>query len=175
MAFGDREQQARNAKMLQERARRKALAREHPRTQPIASSELAPTRARHNRNPPARVPRDAAQAARARSRGLCVVCVFDGKSNQRRGKAVHLHHAFPKQRNRWPHLAKDSRNLVGVCFDCHMAHENASRRIPLEALPACVFVLAVRTGGHALDYLAGPTYAGDLDRVLPVKLAEVTG
>jgi hypothetical protein len=38
-------------------------------------------------------------------------------------------------------------------MDCHLAHENASRRIPYAALPQCSIDLAVRVGTAAEDYL----------------------
>jgi 5-methylcytosine-specific restriction endonuclease McrA len=171
MAFGDAEQRQRNARALQDRAREKAREKQR---RPIVSSELVPTRERDRRPLGPKIPANVRQAARARSGGRCVVCLFDGKRGQACKKAAHAHHIWPKQRNGWPELAADSRGLVGICFDCHMAHEGASRRIPLAALPPCVFVLAVRTGGRALDYLAGPVYPGVLEDVLPGKLAEAT-
>lgn len=114
------------------------------------------------RQPPKRpdpIPAETRAAARARSGGRCIVCVFDGNAHNAQGKATALHHVFPKSRRKWPMLVAVEDNLVGVCFDCHGAHEGGSRRIPLLALPECVFRLAADVGPAAVDYLLGPTYS----------------
>jgi hypothetical protein len=104
------------------------------------------------------IPPETRRAARARSGGKCVVCAHRGYGGRGGRKAAHLHHVFPKQANRWPELIAVEDNLVGVCFDCHEAHEGGSERIPLGALPECVFRLAADVGKAAVDYLLGPTY-----------------
>lgn len=99
-----------------------------------------------------RIPTETRAAARARSGGKCVVCVHEG--HRRPGKAEHLHHVFPKQENRWPGLALVEDGLVGVCEAHHSAHEfSPDFRIPLLALPECVFRLAADVGPAAVDYL----------------------
>jgi hypothetical protein len=99
------------------------------------------------------IPTETRAAARARSGGKCIVCLFWGHGGHGHGKAAHLHHALPKQPNKWPELIAVEDNLVGVCFDHHMAHEDGSRRIPLLALPECVFRLAADVSQAAVDYL----------------------
>ena len=72
----------------------------------------------------------------------CVVCG---------GKASQAHHAVPRQTivargGDSFEIAYDPRNGVPVCFDCHQAHENASRRIPLSLLPPGVVAWADENG-----------------------------
>lgn len=89
-----------------------------------------------------------------RSGGKCIRCIWLGKPRPR--KAEHLHHVFPKQKAYWPRLTKLADNLVGLCTDCHWGHEfspNHAHRLPLMALPQCVFELAARTSQRAVDYL----------------------
>jgi 5-methylcytosine-specific restriction endonuclease McrA len=121
---------------------------------PIASSELVPTRQRNAKNKPVVLPPDVRRAARARSEGKCVVCLHRGRRGRSLGKAVHLHHVLPKGLDRFKRWATESANLIGLCFDCHMAHENASRRVPWEALPDVTVNLIARVGPVAVDYCA---------------------
>jgi hypothetical protein len=79
-----------------------------------------------------------------RSRGRCIVC--GGK----RGRMTR-HHVLPVQR--WPELELVAANMVLACFDCHMAHEGASRRIRWSELPECAITLAYATSGAAAIYL----------------------
>ena len=83
----------------------------------------------------------------------CVVC---GR------KAVHAHHAVGKAvilaawRLSVPEreaLAYDERAGVPCCFDCHMNHEAASRRIPFDRLPPAVVAWAIEHGfrGRIMD------------------------
>ena len=100
------------------------------------------------RKPRARIPQRVRDEAYGRSRGLCICGC--GR------KAVHLHHVYGVAL--WPELATEADNLVGVAFDCHMAHENASRRLPRARLPDCALKLADKIGGRAFYYLER-TYA----------------
>lgn len=62
-------------------------------------------------------------------------------------------------------LAKDERNLVPMTFDCHLAHHNRSRTLPLAKLPDPVFEFAAELmGPAAFDYLRH-YYAGDDPRL----------
>lgn len=97
------------------------------------------------------IPDDVRRAARARSKGRCIVCRYDGKPKS--GRAEHLHHGLPKGVHGWPHHAKRAENLMGVCAKCHDLHERAIRRIPREALPPCFVEFCKRLGGRAEAYL----------------------
>jgi hypothetical protein len=107
--------------------------------------------ARAKPKPALRIPPETRAEVKARSGGKCVVCLYRGRRHPR--KATHLHHCFPKQENRWPELALVGDGMVGACFYCHGAHEGGSERIPLLALPECVFQLAADVGPGAVDYL----------------------
>jgi hypothetical protein len=111
---------------------------------------------RRKPKPALRIPPETRAEVKARSGGKCVVCLYRGKRHP--SKAAHLHHCFPKQENRWPELALVGDGMVGVCFDCHGAHEGGAGRIPLLALPECVFRLAADVSQAAVDYLL-KTYA----------------
>lgn len=88
-----------------------------------------------------RIPDAVRLAVRARSKGRCVVCVWRGYA--RAGKARHIHHVWPVQR--FPELALEPDNMVGACEQCHFNHEYApDKRMPREALPACVHALYER-------------------------------
>lgn len=52
-------------------------------------------------------------------------------------------------------LIRDKRNLVPVALECHHAHHNGSRKLPLAVLPDGVFEFAgeVMGPGKAYDYL----------------------
>jgi 5-methylcytosine-specific restriction endonuclease McrA len=95
------------------------------------------------------VPPETTMAVRARSEGKCVVCVHQGRGRPK--KAEHRHHCLPVQK--WPELELVADNLVGVCSDCHDQHHHGIHRIPLLALPECVFRLAADVGPAAVDYL----------------------
>jgi hypothetical protein len=89
-------------------------------------------------------------AVRARSEGKCVVCVHQGR--ERPKKAEHRHHCLPVQK--WPELELVADAQVGICADHHWAHEYSPNfKIPLLALPECVFRLAADVGPAAVDYL----------------------
>lgn len=49
----------------------------------------------------------------------------------------------------------DRRNIVRMAFDCHLAHHNASARLPVAVLPDSVFEFAVELLGAsaAFEYL----------------------
>jgi 5-methylcytosine-specific restriction endonuclease McrA len=79
----------------------------------------------------------------ARSNRKCVVC--------KRRRALTIHHVLPVQA--FPHLELEPRNMVGACFDCHMNHEAASRRIRWDELPECAVTLAYATSGAAAIFL----------------------
>lgn len=110
-----------------------------------------PKRTRPKRPDP--IPSETRAAARARSGGRCVVCVYYGHGGRGHGKATALHHVLPKQRNKWPELVAVLDNLVGICNSHHDNHEHGGARIPLLALPECVFRLAADVGPGAVDYL----------------------
>lgn len=102
------------------------------------------------------IPAETRTAARARSHGRCIVCQYIGARcgwGNGKGKADALHHALPKQRAKWPMLVAVEDNLVGVCNFHHDNHEHGGARIPLLALPECVFRLAADVGPAAVDYL----------------------
>jgi cytochrome c553 len=120
--------------------------------------------ARRKPKPALRIPPETRAEVKARSGGKCVVCLYRGKRHP--SKAAALHHCFPKQENRWPELALVGDGMVGVCKRCHDDHEYApdGPRIPLLALPECVFRLAADVSQAAVDYLlrtyAQPTRGG---------------
>jgi 5-methylcytosine-specific restriction endonuclease McrA len=149
----------------QDRSREKALGRGKTVSELAvrASSELlpGPARGRPKRGKPRVViPPSVRQAARARSEGRCVMCLWLGRPPK---KIAHLHHVLPKGLARFSKWAAESANLVGLCFDCHAAHTDAcvertedgglrSRRIPWEALPDVTVQFVARCGGPAVDY-----------------------
>jgi 5-methylcytosine-specific restriction endonuclease McrA len=75
----------------------------------------------------ARVPAPVRQQVKARTGGRCAACM---------AQPVHqLHHVLPQQR--FPELALEPLNMVGLCVDCHAAHEYApGRRLALHVV-AC--------------------------------------
>ncbi len=87
---------------------------------------------------------DAVRAeVKARTHGRCALCLRQRGYTARR--IAHLHHIFPTQR--WPELAKEPANLIGLCHEHHFAHEFApGQRIPREALPAEAIALAEGDG-----------------------------
>lgn len=101
-----------------------------------------PTLKRSAPKPAPKVPPEVKRAVRKRSGGRCIVCLFDGHGGKGAGKADELHHVWDKAL--WPSLATEPANLVGTCAKCHARHTNAFRRIPLGALPGCVFELYER-------------------------------
>lgn len=127
---------------------RKAFApRQGLERKPVA--RVAPKR-------PDPIPPETRIAARARSGGQCVSCLYRyGKHSRGVRKAVHLHHIFEKQFNRWPELAAVEDGLVGLCWDCHQDTHGShkQRRVALMALPECVFRLAAVVGPAAVDHL----------------------
>jgi hypothetical protein len=106
------------------------------------------------------VPKPVRQIAINRSLGVCVVCLHRAGVDPDRVSiaalqrlvsrgvvraAVQVHHVLPEQS--YPELVKCSDNLVGVCTDCHYAHEYApNQRIPRAALPSCCLELALDHG-----------------------------
>lgn len=141
------------ARALNERARQKRRA--NAAMPGIVRQGLPDPRALQ-RKPPKRpdpILAETRRAARARSGGKCVVCLYHGHGGRGAGKAEHLHHALPKSRSKWPQLVAVLDNLVGVCAHHHMNHEHGGARIPLLALPECVFRLAADVGPAAVDYL----------------------
>lgn len=134
----------------------------------LRRTELAARSSTNSRPPkqPVVIHPDARARALSRSGGLCIVCVYNAGLDVDRApdrvlrdfvergvvKAARtLHHVLPKQR--WPHLAEVTENLVAVCHTHHMDHEFAPRdRIPRGALPACVLDLADAEGlMHYID------------------------
>ncbi|MCA1571682.1 MAG: hypothetical protein LC798_15490 [Chloroflexi bacterium] len=112
-----------------------------------------------------RVPVGIRAAALARSQGACVMCLHRANVDAdtitpaalrrliRRGiirRATQVHHVFPRQR--WPELARELANLVGVCGGCHDEHERARRRLPRDVLPPETIALA-GDDGRMLAYL----------------------
>jgi hypothetical protein len=124
------------------------------RDDPLARSTFAAPRkplARGKPKPRLVIPDDVKRQVRARSKGRCIVCLFDGKPKA--GRAEHLHHGLPKGVHGWPHHAKKAENLMGICAKCHDLHERAIRRIPRAALPACFVEFCKRLGGRAEAYI----------------------
>lgn len=69
------------------------------------------------------------------------------------GKAVHRHHIIGRQsckREGYQGRMDDPRNLMHLCFDCHMSHENWSRRLTRDQLPREAFAFARELGEWAL-------------------------
>jgi hypothetical protein len=69
------------------------------------------------------------------------------------GRAVHQHHIIPRQvlkREGYRGRMDDPRNLMDLCFDCHMSHENWSRRLTKAQLPAEAFAFARELGEFAV-------------------------
>lgn len=106
-----------------------------------------------------RIPPGIRGYVRARSHGVCVVCLY------RQGLAVdavtagalrmlvrrgvlgaiaQLHHVLPEAE--YPKYALEEDNLVGVCVTCHGDHEHGTRRIPRGALPDVAVEFAAREG-----------------------------
>lgn len=82
-------------------------------------------------------------------RKKCVVC---GSK-----KDVHAHHVVEKQylAHLFPRgangktlaeLRADPRNGIALCAGCHERHTNASRRVPIDKLPAAAFEFAAELG-----------------------------
>lgn len=141
-----------------------ALGREGMASMRIRAPLLPPVPGLRPPAPPKRkakdikVPPGARNKALDRSKGICVVCAFNARVDVVRlpreirmqllrdgviQRATQVHHVLP--RNKWPGLIKLADNLIGVCVDCHMAHEYIGvkrRRIPRAALPACAIALA---------------------------------
>lgn len=147
MAFGDR-------KPEQLREWRERGARNYQRNRRERAEQIAPGTERvglrskpRPLKPP--IPSSVKQRARARSGGKCIVCLFEGRN--RPGKAQDPHHVFTERHA--PALREHESNLVGVCRHHHLAHHNAQPRIPLAALPDCVFELARSLGSQAMHYL----------------------
>lgn len=94
-----------------------------------------------------------------------------------RRRSTHTHHVVYEQELK--RLA-DQRGLIGkarralifnrdngfaICFDCHLAHHNAGRRIPLYLLSDANLNFAFRElGAYAYDYLRR-RYAGEDERL----------
>lgn len=105
-----------------------------------ASREKAPTLKRgHGFKRYEPIPRELRDAVYRRSAGRCIVCG---------AVAQQVHHVLAKAR--WPQFYLEARNLVGVCPDCHAAHENASRRIRMSELAAEVAAFAREHAPHEL-------------------------
>lgn len=105
-------------------------------------------RSRRKRRP--RLPDDTRRAVRARSKGKCVVCVWEGATRPR--KADHLHHVLDVQN--MPALLLVADGIVGTCREHHIAHHyQPGGRIPRAALPPCVLALAEDVGPVALAHL----------------------
>jgi hypothetical protein len=70
-------------------------------------------------------------------------------------------------------LSADPRNIVWIAVDCHAAHHNASKRLPLSVLPDSVFRFALELmgAGAAFEYLRRRYSGGDprLDELLSLE------
>ena len=99
--------------------------------------------ARRPRKRRAAIPKAMRARIYARSQGRCVVC--------RTRRATTLHHVFPVQR--WPELELEEANLIGLCWECHDAHERALPRVPHAQLPRQAVELAKRVGPDAEAYI----------------------
>lgn len=139
------------------------------------SSRLAPGR----RKVKPRVPDAVRQQVRERTHGKCHLCLYQrgvavtmewllpldetrpiGPATMRGAKQIaHLHHCFTEQK--FPELIAEPANLIGLCFDCHLAHHRPGvndTRIPLAALMPETLALA-DDDGPRLNYL-DRAYAG---------------
>jgi hypothetical protein len=68
-------------------------------------------------------------------------------------RAVHRHHVLSRQflkREGYGDRMNDPRNILDLCFDCHMSHENWSRRVTREQLPHECFAFAREIGELAV-------------------------
>lgn len=92
-----------------------------------------------------RVPDAVREQVRARTHGKCQLCLFEmgyrppyvllSSSGGGARRIAHLHHVLDEQH--FPDLAAEADNLMGLCFDHHMAHHGPGvndTRIPREAL-----------------------------------------
>jgi 5-methylcytosine-specific restriction endonuclease McrA len=96
-----------------------------------------------------RIPKQLRRDVLELTHGYCFLC-------QKR-PAVHLHHFLAVQR--FPEMEFEQDNLTGMCFDCHMAHENASQRIGWDELPRRTVEWCREVGDPWLAYLER-TYSG---------------
>jgi 5-methylcytosine-specific restriction endonuclease McrA len=108
-------------------------------TATLARAPLAPGTPKRRQ----RIPPSTRKAVFARSRRKCIVC-------QRRVR-LQIHHCLPVRL--FPALELDPDGMVGICGTCHERHENASRRIRWNELPACAVTLAYATSGAAAVFL----------------------
>jgi 5-methylcytosine-specific restriction endonuclease McrA len=107
-------------------------------------SELKRTPAKRRK----KIPVTKREQVYARSGGRCVVC--------RTARCAQLHHVLPVQT--WPQYELEPRNMLGVCVDCHAAHEHGGvNRRPIRrgeiAWPVVEFVL-----GEGLAWFLVRTY-----------------
>lgn len=147
----------------QDRSRERARERERERSSRRArSGSTRPgglSRKRAGRRK-ATLPRPLRVRVLSRTRGLCTVCLHREQIDPERfsipalqrlvttGRlraAVQLHHILPEDEYR--QFARVEDNLIGVCVDCHMAHEfSPNGRIRRAALPACSIEFAETVG-----------------------------
>lgn len=89
-------------------------------------------------------------------------------------RSVNQHHVVYRQHLRGA-SPKDKRNLVPMAFECHGAHHNRSRVLPLAALPDAAFEFASELMGEAAYVYLRRRYAGDdprLEALLSETLAD---
>ncbi len=105
--------------------RSKPLAKGKP-LQASTALRSAPTRSKKQVHP------DVAREVYKRQKGLCIC----GCGKPIAEGPIGLHHVLPKAR--FPELAQDPRNIVGVTAKCHANHESAYRRLKRYALAPIV-------------------------------------
>jgi cytochrome c553 len=95
---------------------------------------------------------------RARGELRCRACLTK--------RAAHSHHVtYEAELGRRGLPKYDKANMMALCLDCHFAHHNASRRIPLALLSDANLEYAFNAlGAHAFDYLTR-RYAGSDPRL----------
>lgn len=120
-----------------------------------------------------KVPDAVREEVKRRTHGHCHLCVWrvagelpdpaapvrwavPGERVVHVARIAHLHHCFPL--SKFPELATEPWNLIGLCQPCHFDHESAMQRIPLAALPAETIALA-GDDGPRINYLTR-TYVG---------------
>jgi 5-methylcytosine-specific restriction endonuclease McrA len=92
----------------------------------------------------ARIPHNVRRAILRRQDYRCLVC-------RERWFQLHLHHVLSQQH--YPEHDEQPFNLIALCADCHMRHENAHRRVRYDELPEQVRTWIRTLGGRETLYV----------------------
>jgi 5-methylcytosine-specific restriction endonuclease McrA len=111
----------------------------------LKRSELKRTKGlkRSAPKPKARIPGSVRQAVYRRQNWHCLLCPTWG--------TLHLHHVLSQQH--YPEHDQQPLNLIALCADCHMRHENAHRRVRYDELPEQVRTWIRTLGGRETLYV----------------------